>query len=310
MSSANIKIGPPKLEDDHYETWKKDLKIWCKLTDIIEEKRALAVHLNLSGRARAATSELSVDDLEKKNGIDILLAKLDDIFLVDKGRRQFAAYHELHGFLRSRDTDINKFVNEFEHIYYNFALQGMQLPDPVQAFMLLASSNLNENERQLVMSAITDVTYANMKSALKRIFSDDVGVSVKSNLKLSEEIKTEPTFFGENEDAQVMYNNGYSRRGKTFWRGNSRGRGRGFSGGAVATGRGFSGEATTSGRWRAGAPAAQQQPSSVTRRQNSLGPDGNVSRCLICDSRFHWAKNCPDSYENSNKSTSNNDNEM
>ena len=66
MSSTNVKIGLPKLEDDHFYTWKKDLKIWCKLTDITEEKRALAVHLTLSGRARAATSELSVDDLEKK----------------------------------------------------------------------------------------------------------------------------------------------------------------------------------------------------------------------------------------------------
>lgn len=24
-----------------------------------------------------------------------------------------------------------------------------------------------------------------------------------------------------------------------------------------------------------------------------------MSRCVICDSRFHWAKDCPDSYENS-----------
>ena len=65
MSSTNVKKGTPKLEDDHFETWKKYLKIWCKLTDITDEKRALAVDLTLSGRARAATSELSVDDLEK-----------------------------------------------------------------------------------------------------------------------------------------------------------------------------------------------------------------------------------------------------
>ena len=110
MQTIMIIIGPPKLEDDHFETWKKYLKILCKITDITEEKRALAVHLTLSGKARAATSELSVEDLEKKNGIDILLTKLDDIFLVDKGSRQFTAYHELHNYLRSRDTDIDKFV--------------------------------------------------------------------------------------------------------------------------------------------------------------------------------------------------------
>ena len=54
----------------------------------------------------------------------------------------------------------------------------------------------------------TDVTYANMKSALKRIFSDDDGVSLKSNLKLSEETKTELTLFGKSEDAKIMYNTG------------------------------------------------------------------------------------------------------
>ena len=59
----------------------------CKLTDIPEETRALPAHLTLSGRARAATSEINVDDLEKKNGVDILLTKLD-IFLVDKSQTQ------------------------------------------------------------------------------------------------------------------------------------------------------------------------------------------------------------------------------
>ena len=125
ISSSNIKIGQPKLEDDLFETWKRDLKVWCKLTDITEEKRTLAVHLTLSGRARVD------DDLEKKTGIDISLAKLDDIFLVVKRRKQFATYHEIHSYLRSRIPDINKFATEFEHIYYNFSLQGMQLPDPV-----------------------------------------------------------------------------------------------------------------------------------------------------------------------------------
>ena len=58
---------PPKFENESgYENWKRDVNIWCKLTELGEEKRALALHLSLSGRARAASSEIDVDELEKK----------------------------------------------------------------------------------------------------------------------------------------------------------------------------------------------------------------------------------------------------
>ena len=52
-----------------------------------------------------------------------------------------------------------KFVSEFEHMYFKFTRQDMDLPDAVMAFMLLASCNLLDIEVQLVMSAIQDVTY-------------------------------------------------------------------------------------------------------------------------------------------------------
>ena len=38
--------------------------------------------------------------------------------------------------------------------------------------------------------------------------------------------------------------------------------------------------------------------SNVRRRLNPLDSEGNVSRCNICDSKFHWARKCPDAYEN------------
>ena len=44
---------------------------------------AIAVHLSLSGRARQATSKLSVDDLKSEDGITKLTAKLDRVFLQD-----------------------------------------------------------------------------------------------------------------------------------------------------------------------------------------------------------------------------------
>ena len=79
---------PPKLDNEsNYENWKCDLQIWQELTDVPKEKQALAVHLNLSGRARVASSEIGIVDLKKNTGVETLLKKLDGLFLADKGRR-------------------------------------------------------------------------------------------------------------------------------------------------------------------------------------------------------------------------------
>ena len=74
---------PPSLNDDsEYECWKRDIDIWSKLTNLPAKKMALAIHLSLKGRARAASSELTVDELSADNGVTTLIAKLDGIFFV------------------------------------------------------------------------------------------------------------------------------------------------------------------------------------------------------------------------------------
>ena len=37
------------------------------------------------------------------------------------------------------------------------------------------------------------------------------------------------------------------------------------------------------------------------RKPNPLDENGDINRCVICDSIYHWANKCPDSYENRNK---------
>ena len=133
--TCNIK-NPPKLEDEAaYESWKNDVTIWTDLTDLPKEKQALAIHLSLSGRARIASSEIAVADLKKDDGVSTIIKKLDNLFLADEGRRQFGAFHNLYNFRRSEDVEVDRFISEFEHLYFKFSEQKMTLPDSVQAFM-------------------------------------------------------------------------------------------------------------------------------------------------------------------------------
>lgn len=266
------KLLPKFDENSNYETWKNDIDIWCELSDLSAKKKALAIHLSLSGRARVASSEIPVEDLKKENGVQTLIEKLDGVFLADEGRRQFAAFNELYNLRRSDGSDIDSFVTEFEHVYFKFKGKDMTLPDPVMAFMLLAACNLNDRDVQLVMSAIEKVTYDKMKSVLKRVFAKDRPSDsdcVKSSVL---DIKTEPVFYGATS--------GRYQRGQAYSRGAFRGRGQ-----PRGHGRQFS--------------SYSDGTNASNRKLNPVGRDGQVSRCAICDSRYHWARFCPHAYENS-----------
>ena len=278
MSSASSKV-PPKFEDEtEYEAWKKDIEIWCLLTELDAEKQALAIHLGLTGRARMASSELSVQELSDKNGVKTLMTKLDGMFLQDKGRRQFNAFHKLYSLRRNAEVKIPDFIIEFDHEYFAVTKKGITLPDTVVAFMLLASCNLDDKDVQLVMSGVTDVTSDNMKSALKRIFGG--GITEQFN---KPHIKSEPVFeaLANNEESGAFYARGRGR--PTYGRGGRQ--------------QGSSSKGSTEGNSKLylgrGSGRKLNPPDKVT---------GRTTRCAVCGSKFHWASKCPDSFENSGNS--------
>ncbi|XP_024125019.2 uncharacterized protein LOC112144625 [Oryzias melastigma] len=118
----------------------------------------------------------------------------------------------------------------------------MTLPDAVLAFKLLDTACLDENSRQLALTACADLTFASMKSALKRIFGG----------KSTEASKSSDTQDG------VFFTN-------------QRAAGR-FKGSSISS------------------QTRQRQPQQGT---NPVDKHGRRTRCAICQSTYHWAKDCP-----------------
>ena len=54
---------------------------------------------------------LKITYMEKPDGIEYLIRKLDQLFLVDESRRQFRAFQELYNLRRTVDSDVGEFVN-------------------------------------------------------------------------------------------------------------------------------------------------------------------------------------------------------
>ena len=176
----------------------------------------------------------------------------------------------------------------------------MSLPDTVMVFMLLESCKPADTEVEMVMSASKEVKYAEKKSALKRIFakqaSNNVGI----------DIKTESVFHGLENESSARGNGGWMDRAGTRGSGNSNGGGGysdGYARGASGSTRGYArgiacGRSGYRGR-RApvsgsntvalGVDGRQLNPAGrVGRELNLVGRDGEVSRCAVCDLRYHW----------------------
>ena len=137
---------PPAFQEDNmdYEQWKKDLLLWTEFTDISRTKMAIAVHLSLTGRARKATSELSMDELKSEDGIDNLLKKLDRVFMQDENCRCFDNYLAFENYRRAEGDSIDQYLSEFDRRHYKLKECGVQLPDAVVACRLINSCNLSE----------------------------------------------------------------------------------------------------------------------------------------------------------------------
>lgn len=61
---------PPLFDENKSnESWKNEIQIWKLVTELDQRKRALAVALSLTGRARTIALEIPADDLNEDNGL-------------------------------------------------------------------------------------------------------------------------------------------------------------------------------------------------------------------------------------------------
>ena len=192
MTSSVIR-NPPVLEDlENYEQWKEDVLMWKEITDLDEEKQALAVHLMLKGQAKEVANQVSTEDKKKKDGLQKLLDKLDEAFLKEPERRKFMAYQEFEECLRKEGVAICEFMREFDTKYFRMKAKGMVLPDEVLAFRLVKNCRLTEVQKDQVMASTKPLSFKEVRATLKRMFESTGSSESESNQGLV--VKEEPLY--------------------------------------------------------------------------------------------------------------------
>ena len=155
----------------------------------------------------------------------------------------------------------------------------MEIHDGVLTYRLLNSANLTKENMQLVKATLPEMKYSLMKDKLKKIFTSSEPNNEKANIKIEPDTLYDETI--SNEPSQVLYS---KFKGSNNNRGNYQGN---RNGGYFKSNK------------------SKNYNKNNDRKTNPLNENGEISRCAICESIYHWANKCPAKYKNKQSSSSN-----
>ena len=109
-SSKYIPVPPFNLKETSYEAWRRDIKRWCIISKLHATDKAVHIHFALSGRAKNASDLMPDTELLAENGVDLLLAKLDAIYMPNKHARKFHIFTELYTLRKDQTANMHDYI--------------------------------------------------------------------------------------------------------------------------------------------------------------------------------------------------------
>ena len=306
--ASDTKFNMPVLtKSKPYERYKAELSLWKSITTVIASKIGPMIALSLpedhdSKIKDKVFEKMDMTTLSSATGFDELVTFMDSILLKDSLSDAFEKYNEFEKFSRTSES-VSDFIEEFDLKYNKLSRFKIKLPPEILAFKLLIHANITKEEQMLVKSGINysekDTMYEQTKTSLKKFKGGSGGAS--SYYPFSTEVKS--------ESVNVTYPRGGNRRSFNNRDGSSQYQ-RGSYYGNHRSG-------TEYGRFQSNSFKQNKVSNSLnstnrggrrgnyyrndTRPMNNIGPDGNVMRCVACDSIRHLVADCPHSYENQSK---------
>lgn len=275
--------APPSWNSNvmSYDAWRFEVQLWDEWTEVPKARRGRLVMVALpindaSGAREKIRLAVQTEELKlgEQNSVENILLELDKSFKKDDLSRVCDVWTEFIKFKRNRES-MQDYINNYEQKINSLKREKITLPDVVVAMQLLSGSDLERRDKQIVLTAVdynkTNELFSQMKMALRKFYGENTSVSQK-----------EPNYAViKEESANFTGYRGrgyYPRRGRPF---QSQGNAQRFQSNRGSTG--------VNNRGRS------------QRRSNPKDYEGNIMKCTICESIFHFRATCPDSYENRGK---------
>ena len=217
------RIDPPSLRTKTYELYRQELLAWREVTDLKKDKQGVAIAVSLPEDDKTKIREkvfgqISLGDLKKDDGLDILIAFLDTHLKKDDLADSLEKFEEFEDFERQVEMSITEYIASFDSLYRKIEKLNMKLPMEILAFKLLRKANIGKEEKLLVLTGMNYEHKETLNEEAKKSLQKFKGNITEGQRSSSSAIKLEPALLAENEEALLAA--GYS---KQFMRGRKSG---------------------------------------------------------------------------------------
>ena len=276
MAQSKLENGIPILgeEVEKYDSFKFLLGKWCKITKIPPNERANHIILTLRGKALLAAQHMSDEDIESENGVEKLVKVLDSVYVPDKLRHRLDVYVKFSNLTRKEGGSVLEHLNDFQNTFLEFKKLSagvINYGDELLALQLIKSCRLSETDNKLVLAQMIEPPSSeNVSDILKRVFpaGSEEQKSTTENQTSSDVLLSNTESQGGQENTTYFAKGNRGGRGSYRPSFNTRGR-----------------QQKRTGSWN--------RNSSNQPRKNPLGPDGRYTLCSVCDSIWHYFRDCP-----------------
>ena len=201
--SHNVKNPPLLSASTSYESWEKSLSLWQLVTDLKPEQQGPALVLSLSGKAKEAAIELSIDEIKSAIGVNLILDKVGQIYKKDTVDTAYEAFESFIKFEREPSMDIPSYIGEFERRYNKAKKNDCTLSTNIQAYFLLNQAKLSADHKKLVRATVSTLEFQEMKTKLLKVFGTSAGTMKTGDEDFS--VKVENLNIADDEEEDVLY---------------------------------------------------------------------------------------------------------
>ena len=156
-NTAQMKPVPPEeFTGPGYEAWKRRLEDWQALfANLDAAQKAPLLKRALKGDAAAiARAAVPNDQLHQQDAFDRILHELDRHYGTRSQIRQFTAFLNLLRLENQADGNLEVYLRKWSVANATLAEEGLDLPDTIKAFLILANAHLREQQLTQVLTSV------------------------------------------------------------------------------------------------------------------------------------------------------------
>ena len=250
-----------------YEVWRDQVEDWLIVCGKEIEFLGMEIRLSLKGKAYDIAKQIDRDTLKGSEGSKIILEKLDRVFLKDTLLDSYVKMKTYLKIERESGEKMRDYLIRYEKTASECsqAIGRSMFEGETKGCHVIEQANLTDTQKQMVLAACgrDKLNYDAVSQIMKRIFEG----------------------LGDKEENEWLgsenYTNTGSGRGKDEWWGSERNLNTG-------SGRGKEGSRNRGRpRWIRGRGG-----------RNPINKEGRVTLCAVCNSEWHWARDCPQNFQN------------